>query len=216
MQTLFLLTALLAAPALAQTSTPSLDYLGFGWESGGLPPSNPGDVLEITGTVGQLDPIFGIDLGSTELSFRISGLVSTGEVPLGGGITLISYVGGTLEMYLDSTPDADWGVLPPNAVSPSTFTDGTLYFSGSFTDFSLFRTAAGDGSYEGHLDGLGGDMIGAVCSNCAYTWGGAFTSAAGAQLPDGYDLQIDGVLEIDGAVSNENKTWGDVKSLYGN
>ena len=55
-----------------------------------------------------------------------------------------------------------------------------------------------------------------VSEDCAYTWGGAFTNESGAQIPDGYDLQIDGLFELDGAVADEHSTWGDVKSLYAN
>ncbi len=142
-----------AATALAQT--PTIDYLGFGWEGDGLPPSNPGDVLEFVGTADFVDPIFDIDLGSVEMTFHVYDLVSTGEVDL-GGYTMISYTGGMLDVYVDLSADADWGVFPPNATAPATFTDGLLFFRGSFNDFTVFLTAAGAGSYEGHLDGLGG------------------------------------------------------------
>ena len=71
-----------AAPALAQN--PTIDYYGFAWEDGAFPPSNPGDVLEFCGVATFADALFGVDLGADELTFRIYGLVSTGEVDLVG------------------------------------------------------------------------------------------------------------------------------------
>ena len=64
------------------------------------------------------------------------------------------------------------------------------------------------------LDGLAGTIIDSVCSDCVYTWGGAFTLDAGAQIPEGYDLQIDGLFEIDAAVPAESVSWGSVKALF--
>ena len=37
---------------------------------------------------------------------------------------------------------------------------------------------------------------------------------SGAQIPDGYDIQIDGVFEIERAVSTEDASWGSVKALF--
>ena len=201
----------MAGPAAAQVET--IDYYGYGWEGGGLPPSAAGDILEFACTADYVSPIFGVDLGTTELTFHVHDLVSIGEVDL-GFYREISYSGGILDIYLDASMNADWGTFPPNATCPSTFTDGILYFRGSFTDFVLYLDSTGGGSFEGHLDGLAGVILNALCSDCAYTWGGAFTSDSGAQILDGFDLQIDGVFEIDRAVRAEGATWGQVKSLY--
>lgn len=208
------LVALFAVPATAQVAT--IDYFGFGWEDGGIPSSNPGDVLEFTGVADFVDPLFGVSLAAVEVTFHASGLVSTGEIPIGGGTVVINYVGGSLDVYVDAAKNADWGVFPPNATSPSTFMDGTLLFGGGFTSFTLFLAADGSGAYEGTLDGLAGTILGGGCSGCGYTWGGAFAAASGAQIPAGYDLQIDGEFEVDAAVSNQDMGWGRVKSLYGN
>ena len=51
-------------------------------------------------------------------------------------------------------------------------------------------------------------------SDCAYTFGGAFTRDTGAQIPDGYHLQIDGTLEVDAAVSTVHSSFGAIKALY--
>lgn len=209
------LLAVMAFAGLAFGQAPAIDYYGFAWEDGGFLPSNPGDVLSLTGVGTSADAIFGVDLGTEELTFYIYDLVSTGGFDI-GGTTVISYVGGFLEIYRDGAENADWGTAPPNPTSPSTFTDGSLFFQGSFNDLTIFITDAGYGSFEGTLDGLAGEMISEVCTGCAYSWGGSFTLDAGAQIPEGYDLQIDGVFEIEAAVPTESTSWGSMKALFRN
>lgn len=207
-----LLVACAAIPAFGQA--PTIDYLGYGWEDGALPPSNPGDVLTCVGTADNVDAIFGVDLGTEELTFHLYGLVSVGEVPLGGGIVMISYTGGMLDVWRDGAQNADYGINPPNGTAPSSFTDGTLFFSGAFNSFTLFLNPDGSGAFEGNLDGVGGEILGSMCTNCAYTWGGSFTSGSGAQVPDGYDIQMDGELQIEDSVANEDATWSQLKTLF--
>jgi hypothetical protein len=75
-------------------------------------------------------------------------------------------------------------------------------------------TAGGGGSFEGTLNGLGGEILGDLCTDCAYTWGGTFTQETGADIPAGYDMQMDGELLIEGSVANEFETWSGVKNLF--
>jgi hypothetical protein len=212
------LIALLAAAwtgtVEAQTST--IDYLGFSWEVGGFPASNPGDELQFTGVATSIDPLFGVDLGTVEVTFHAYGLISTGEFVDGFGNTVIGYTGGTLDIYSDAAENADWGINPPNASSPATFDDGLLLFRGAFSDFTLILTPSGAGAYEGNLDGVAGDILSGGCTGCAFTWGGAFTADIGAQIPDGYDIQMDGVFELDNAVSTERTGWGALKARFSN
>ncbi len=201
-----------AIPAFGQAS--AIDYYGYAWETGGFPPSEVGDVLVFTGVTDYADPIFGVDLEAEEVTFYMYDLVSTGSNDIGGGTLQIDYTGGYLEIYRDAGMNADWGINPPNPTSPSTFIDGTLFFKGSFNSMTAYLAVSGYGSYEGSLDGIDGTMIDEVCTGCVYTWGGSFTPATGAQIPDGYDLQVDGVFEIEEAVSTENSNWGSVKALF--
>ncbi len=198
----------------AMAQQPAIDYLGYAWETGGFPGSVAGDLLVLTGVAITADPIFEVDLGTVELTFHVHGLVSNGDQDIGGGNTMINYSAGFLDIYVDAANNADYGVNPPSAVSPGTFTDGELFFHGSFDNFTMFMTSAGSGSYEGVLTGLGGTMIDGACSGCAYTWGGSFLTSVGALIPEGYDLQMDGVFEIEAAVESEDSTWDAVKSLY--
>jgi len=209
-----LLLIVLATSGLAQN--PAIDYLGYGWETGGFLPSEAGDVLYFTCSAGAIDPVFGVDLGTEEVTFYMYDLVSTGEIDTGGNNVMVNYSGGYLDIYRDAAQNADWGTYPPNATSPATFTDGTLLFRGAFTSMTVFVNIVGNGAFEGALDGIAGEILSEVCQDCAYTWGGTFLKGTGAQIPDGYDLQVDGLFELDGAVANEESTWSGVKSLYGN
>jgi hypothetical protein len=206
------LAATVTGPAQAQVSI--IDYLGFAWEDGGFLPSNPGDEFVFTGVTTSLDAIFGVNLATHEVTFHAYGLISTGQFVDGFGNTIVAYAGGTLDIWVDAAEDADWGTNPPNATSPSTFSNGSLLFSGSFTSFTVVITPGGAGAYEGTLDGVGGTVLAGGCSGCAFTWGGAFTSDVGAQIPTGYDLQMDGVFELDNAVSTESTGWGALKARF--
>ena len=207
---LAILVMIFALPAYSQIS--SIDYIGYGWESGGTLKAI-GDEFLFLGVVDYLDPEFGVDLGVDELTIHVFGLTIISEMDLGGTI-LVSYAGGYMEIYQDSSQNADWGINPPNLVAPATFSDGDLFFAGEFTDMIMFLGPDGNGTFEGNLNGVAGTMIDSSCTGCVYTWGGAFTAASGAQVPEGYTLQVDGVLEIDAAVSTDAASWGSVKALY--
>lgn len=198
------------APALAQN--PSIDYFGYGW-LGVTPVKNAGDELLFTGVADFADAVFGVDLGVEELTFYFYDLISDGDTMI-GTTTKTTFSGGTLEIWRDGAMNADWGINPPNPAYLPTFTDGSLFFRGGFINFTMFLTAGGAGSFEGDLDGLAGEMIADVCTGCAYTVGGTFTSDTGAQIPEGYVYQMDGVFEIEATVSEQASSWGSVKAMF--
>jgi len=207
----FFITTAAPAQVVCEGATVLLDYVGYGWETGGILPSNPGDVFEFTAVTTNLDPIFGVDLLTEEVTVYVSGLISTGQFNTGSSY-LVGYVGGHIEVYSDGAQDADWGVFPPNA-QLSTFTNGTLLFEGNFTSFTVQMDLGGvAGAFEGLIDGVGGTVANA-CTDCAFTFGGIFGDAI-AQLPDGYDLQIDGTLEVCETVQTTEQSFGSIKALY--
>ena len=113
--------------------------------------------------------------------------------------------------------DHDWGTNPPNA-QLATFTNGSLLLEGNFTDFFLTIPPSGAGAYEGNIAGVGGTSA-SICdglTDCAYTFGGAFNRDVGAQIPVGYDLQIDGTLAVDSTVPAAKTSFGAIKSLFSN
>jgi hypothetical protein len=193
----------------------AVDYVGFAWEDGGLAASLPGDQLSIATVVTQIDPLFEVDLNSVEATLYIDGLVSGGAVPNPlNGSTVISYSGGSIAVYADAFADHDWGVNPANGSVPSTFVNGDLVFSGDFTSFTLVLDASGGGIFEGMIDATGGSALAGPCTGCAYTFSGTFAAPTGANIPEGYDLQVDGVLEVESAVATETVNWGSLKSIF--
>lgn len=208
-----LILALLAIVAPARAA--EVDFVGFGWETGGLAASHAGDQLALAAVVTQIDPLFAVDLGAQEATLFIDGLSSLGAVldPVSGATTIM-YAGGTLALYAGSARNHDWGMDPVNATVPATFIDGDLVFAGAFNGFALTLMPSGIGVFEGYVDGTGGSALAGPCSNCAYTFAGTFNASTGAQIPDGYDLQVDGVLEVESAVAVENVNWGSLKQLY--
>jgi hypothetical protein len=165
--------------------------------------------------VTQMDPLFEVDLALNEATLFITGLVSQGPVvdPVSGA-TVTSYGGGTIAVYASGVRNHDWGTNPANGTVPSTFTDGDLVFSGEFTGFTVTMLPSGMGVYEGFIDATGGSAVAGPCSNCAYTFSGAFDATTGAQIPEGYDLQVDGALEIESAIDARDTSWGSLKQLF--
>ena len=207
----FALCLAAAVPARAA----EVDYVGYAWETGGLASSLPGDQLAIATVITQIDALFGVNLSAQEGTLFIDGLTSLGSTyDAMSGATVISYSGGNITVHADGAQNADWGVNPANGTVPATFTDGSLVFSGVFTSFTLSLLPSGIGLFEGQIDGTGGSALGGPCSNCAYTFAGTFAAPTGANIPLGYDVQVDGLLTVESAVATESINWGSLKQLY--
>ena len=210
------LAVLLAGSAQAQNAL--IDYQGYAWETGGLPPSNAGDVLSIVGVVDDLDSRFGINLLVEEVTLSVANLASAGQVDIGGGILSISYSNGSIDLWRDPAMDHDYGVNPPNATAPSSFTNGSLFLGGTFTSFFLFfDPSTGSGAYEGSVvfnSGSGLTTLNQLNAN-GYTFGGVLdTNASGGNVPQGYDLQVDGTIEVEVRIGVEDKSWSTIKEMY--
>jgi len=187
-----------------------IDYIGFGVEDGGIPSSDPGDILKVLAIADDIDPIFGVDLNTTEVTLYITDLVSMGALDQ-GTFDLIGYTGGHITVYADPSNDAAWDADPIAAAA--SFTNGTVLLDGNFASFTLYLNHDDSGAFEGYVDGVGGTISQACAEDCAFTFGGAFGQGV-VQIPDGYNLQVDGVLEVLRAISNDQSSWGAVKALY--
>jgi hypothetical protein len=109
-----------------------------------------------------------------------------------------------------------YGVNPPNATAPSTFTDGTLILGGRVDGFGLFYDYLGAmGGFSGQLTlDEGSDL---VYINASQRNGWLLGGTAGRPnptVPDGYDNQISGEVRIPDATPVQTRSWGAVKSLY--
>jgi hypothetical protein len=211
------LAALLVAGVAHGQDVAIIDYQGFSWETGGFPPSNAGDVLNFVGVVDAIDSRFGVNFATEEVTLYVTGLTSTGQVDVGGGVLSISYTGGTIDLYRDPAMNHDYGTNPPNATAPPTFVDGALFLGGTFSSFFLFFEPGGTGAYEGDVVFTSGSGLATLnqLSADGYTFGGVLNDTrAGGNVPTGYDLQVDGVIEVEVIVGVEDKSWSTIKEMY--
>ena len=217
-----LVVAILGLAPVAHADVKIVDFQGHAWEDGGFLPSNIGDVLHFVGVTVEVDAIFGIDLNTEELTVYVTDLVSTGQVDIGGGWYAVSYSGGILELWNDTPGNFAYGINPPNATAPSTFVDGALLLRGTFNNFSLYygptaTPGAFTGSYSSDITWTAGSALADVqgIENDGFTFGGVLNPvAASGSVPEGYDLQVDGKVEITVITAVEETTWGGVKNLF--
>jgi len=143
-------------------------------------------------------------------------------MPCSGG-TYVTYAGGTMSIYLDPAPDADFA-------NTSTFRDGELVLQAQLQETGITDDDPQENCpmYDDQPD---------VHWYCAFTGGSWFyrvvsrgnglTGIGKGELPGhypelvpealralGYVLRIDGSLDIVGPVATQPVTWGHVKSLY--
>lgn len=124
-----------------------------------------------------------------------------------------------LTVYEDSRAtgtNADYGVNPANATSPSTFVDGVNALQADVDNFVLiydYNTA--QGNFQGEANLVSGSKLFAVPPAQRAGWVlGGLAGAPNATVPAGYVNQISGEIQIPGATSATQKTWGSLKSLY--
>ena len=211
--TTVLLTALLLVAGSAFAGTPEqiLHMSGNAWEDGGFPVSNPGDELNAVGILNDIEYPLVWDTANYSYTWYMRELTSVGETVF-GTIHVADYTGGLLTIYVDWLPsNHDYGINPPNATAPSTFTDGiSTYLDGYFTDFTMtFNTSTSSGSFSGTLNFTGGDVFPLLNATDGWTFG---SNIAGVS-PTGYDLELNGDVYLQ-IVGVEEDSWGGIKSLY--
>lgn len=209
--TLFAFALLLAASVASAQTEQILHVSGHSWEDGGFPPSNVGDVLSVVGILNDIEEPLVWDTSNYSYTLHIFDLVALGETVF-GTTRVAQYSGGGMTVKVDWLPsNHDYGVNPPNATAPSTFTDGiSTYLNAVFTDFTLtFNEATASGSFVGGLTFTGGDVFPLLSSTDGWTFGANIANVS----PTGYDLQMNGDVFLE-VVSVEEDTWGGIKSLY--
>lgn len=206
----FALVIAISGSAFAQTQQ-ILHISGHAWEDGGFPPSDVGDKLNVSFILNDIDAPLIWNTSLYAYTGLIADLTSVGEAVF-NGTHIASYAGGTFGIYVDFLPsNHDYGINPPNATSPSTFTDGiSTYLEGNFTDFTLtFNDGTASGGFNGTLNFTGGDVFG----NLSSTEGWSFGANIAGVSPTGYDLQMNGDVFL-ATISVEDESWGGIKNLY--
>lgn len=213
--TILALSLLLAAAGSAFATDQILHLSGHAWEDDGpggtFPPSNVGDGLNIVGILNDIEAPLVWDTANYEYTLYVRNLVSLGGAVF-GNTHVVSYSGGLFTIYVDwLPPNHQYGINPPNATAPSTFSDGiSTYLDGNFSDFTMtFNTTTQSGSFTGTLNFTGGDVYSLLTATNGWTFG---ANIAGFS-PQGYDLQMNGDVYLQ-VVSVEPESWGGVKNLY--
>jgi hypothetical protein len=204
---------LLAATGSALAGQHSILFTqGNAWETGGFPTSEIGDELQAVGILTDIDTPLVWNTALYSYTWWIRGLISTGE-SVNGQTHMATYTGGEFTIYVDTLPsNHDYGTNPPNATVPSTFTDGTsTYLEGTFTGFTLTHNdVTATGGFTGELVFTGGDVFPLLENPGGWTFGANISGFS----PDGYDLEINGQVFLQGPSPVETSSWGGIKGMY--
>jgi hypothetical protein len=219
MRTLWLFVlAILMAWSGAAFGAPSLDGLDlrFYAPAGVTAEDVPlGTRLVGVGVLTGIDaPFTGLPAPGPELEYTVylSGLDAIAwetKGPEGDQTTWTAFAYGTIEIYQDPTPDHAFGVAPPNATVPATFTDGALVFQGSVEYLVLMTkdsaTSVADGLDLKFQYGLNG-----VCISNAFgtlSWGPE-------ESDSGFIFRHVGGIAMDCTDPATASSWGRVKAGY--
>ncbi len=213
-----LITVILLAgfATVSLSETIEVHFEGFGYEIDGFEYSAPGDSLTLVTrvtSVGFYDPTFPYFPDDYEYTLVVTGLVSNGEM-VNGIETMIVYNLGTLAIYEDLSFNSDWDIIPGFPDPPACFTDGELWLYGDFTDFlMLIYRDYGMGTFEGHVELNGGSAMPWFTED-GYTFGGTLVPPHDPDIPEGYDLSVNGKMLVEEPVSTRDSSWSAVKALY--
>jgi hypothetical protein len=224
MRNYFVLMALAAAltlPAKARADQFLADFRGFDYEDPNSTPGfgNIGDGYNSLGDVTQVNAtLLTADFTNNEYTYQfkdLSALASEAAPPF----LFLFYTNGRFRIFEDSKTlgtNRDYGVNPPNATAPSTFTDGTLILGGVVSNFILtLDLTNNNGSFNGDITFDEGSQQGTIPPAQLNGWTFAgLTSGGGTGTPDGYVHQVDGQIRVPGPVPASIKSWGKVKDLY--
>jgi hypothetical protein len=221
---LLLALSVIAVPVFADSDIFLLGFAGYDYEN---PNPVPGTYLAVgegykaigfvTSFGAYLAPY--VDIMANEYTYHYYDLTVQSYF-YEDGYTEVAFANpGRGRFYEDAktggTP-ALYGVYPPNATTPSTFTDGTVILGGHIEYLVLSYDAnANQGGFTGNIGFDEGTLLGQI--PVAQRDGWTLSGLAGRPnptIPDGYDHQISGECRIPGPVSTAHRTWGALKALY--
>ena len=218
---LFATLAVLAFPARAHADQFLADFRGFDYEDPNTTPGfgDVGDGYNSVGFVIEVNPsLLTINQAANEYTYRFKNLTAT-FTETAAPYLFVFYSPGDFDMYEDDlttgTP-ALYGINPPNATSPATFSDGTNILGGTVTNFVLtLDLSSATGSFNGDIAFNRGTQSGSIPPAQLNGWTFAgLTKGGGTGTPDGYEHQVDGEIRVPDVTPTQSKTWGQVKSIY--
>ncbi len=186
----------------------------------------PGAELRGVGIVSSFDGPLG-DLNAndptTEYTFIFRGLLAQPTIitgPPAFTFYTTNYTGGIIELWAGSPRNSSFAPFPENAIVPSTFQDGTLLLSGTFTSFYTQTnnfTAFQTGNMEGNVSWSGGSRLSSMNGGngqpCPGLFTGGLTWRTDVLIP-GYVFRHDGKIDINCPTPTAPSSWGKLKAQY--
>jgi hypothetical protein len=211
----------LVTPRHAQAAQLFIDYFGYDYESPNPNPltfGEPGSTYNSLGLAPNLFTPLLPDTVNNQYTYYFSNLNAANVQTFGSFLVIDYFPGGLFQVWEDSKVTGtflDYGINPPNATAPSTFTDGTKFVEGSIDQFQVvINLATGSGSFDANFTMTGGSQLVNVPANQRTGWTFAGTTANELNRPSGYDHQVDGQIFLNEPVPAQDKTWGFIKARY--
>ena len=212
--------AVLAAPAGADTFL--ADFSGYDWTS--PTPNCPtciGNHYDMNGRVGTANPTYlTYNFTLNEYTCVISGLVIVG-VDYFPGTTVVHLSGGSIYLIGDSKTTGTHAAYNRDGLCDPVydrlhFVDGDTTLYGTFSSFDIaYDPATFDGNFVGVTNWIGGSQIGNIPANQRDGWTfAALGRVFPGMVPCGYFWQADGNCVLQEPVPVEQKTWGDIKTMF--
>jgi hypothetical protein len=186
----------------------------------------PGAELRGVGIVSLFDGPLGFlnaNDPNKEYTFIFRGLIAQPTVVTGPPAFTFyttNYAGGIIELYEGSPRNSSFAPNPENAIVPSTFQDGVLLLSGTFSSFYVQTnnfTLAKSGNMEGNILWSGGSLLPLLNDGNNQPCPGLFTGGITWKsdvLIDGYVFRHDGKIDLNCPVAAAPSTWGKLKATY--
>ncbi len=190
------------------------DFYGFDYLDG--PPLSVGTVLSIPMLFDpvQPDPALPLDLEGNEYTVFVGDL-QINDVQSSGGVVIVTFSGGFIQIFEDPAKNSQWTIDPPNPQVPTTFTDGTLILGGGFTDcVMIFDVVFETGTVQGHVDFTTGTRLDELDAPTGWLFYGGVTTNPLAGIPSGYEMAWDPQLMGPETVPTHATTWGKVRGLF--
>lgn len=220
---LLVFTAVMALAPAARANEFLLGFTGFDYQ---FPNTNPGvyydlgEGYNLVGFVTSVGPLLDpyVDTSVNEYTINITNLFATSRVAFGSFLVVDFSNNGRGTYYADdlgSGTPGDYGVNPPNATSPSTFTDGSMRLTGDIDGFRLtYDFSTNQGNFSGTMTQDGGPDLIYIPPGQRGGWTlGGLAGRPNGTIPNGYDNQVSGECQIL-ETPTTHTTWGAVKSLY--
>jgi hypothetical protein len=218
------LVAVLVVSSSAFAATNLLNFTGFDWFWPNDIGEGAGSCYGASGEITSVNPAYlTFDYGVNQYTFNWD-YACEASADTFGTTAVYTYMGGAgFDVYCDSIATGtafDYGINPPNATAPSTFTDGDNVLGGSWDGpiTLVLDLTDGSGSMNATLTWNRGSMLGdipAECRTMSLTLAGVSFDPGATGWPEGYHWQITGQMLLDCQTPVENETWGGIKTRFG-